>query len=209
MTESRKERTPEDRRAHNAWGLWVTLTKELHPDFTPSDWTISAFIAGWQARLTSSVDLMTEDARGSDDFLDAKVIEDEFRFLRREYDRAWTEYFKAVKQGRYYRKLWESARLMLSEAKLNPADAPIWKRVSNQRKELKALNKTLTFRDGTITMLQAEVARLREATPPVPSEDSLGRIIWNASKNDEGSISITGAQVVARAVRAYLGGADD
>lgn len=38
--------------------------------------------------------------------------------------------------------------------------------------------------------------------PVVPTEETLGKIIWETSRADEGTISVTGANIVARALLA-------
>lgn len=48
------------------------------------------------------------------------------------------------------------------------------------------------------------------ASPPMFDVDKLTEVIWRTSRADEGTISVTGANIVARAVVAHLrGGSND
>jgi hypothetical protein len=40
----------------------------------------------------------------------------------------------------------------------------------------------------------------------VPSREALGSVIWHASRADEGTISVTGANIIADAILALLAG---
>lgn len=155
---------PEDRRWRNYWGLWVSHLKEEHPDWgnnpqdNPRVGPLSTFLAGWQARRDASFDMLTEDGRNEREM---KIIQDEFNFLKREYSRAWAEYFETTRRSNNFERLYRRAQVMLSTAKLDESDAPLWKRISEQRRSLRALHKFVAVQDVQIKMLQRELEKER------------------------------------------------
>lgn len=131
------QRTVHDGSFSKAWDRYRAGKEETEGFDSSQHGSIafSAFAAGWRARYDEAERNIR--SQGSDD--DFKVIQAQMELLEREYSRAWDEVMKYLDTNMKYKRIIERLRTQIEEMGGNPDEAPLYRRISNQRKELKAL----------------------------------------------------------------------
>lgn len=140
----------EDMRMHKAFDVWCEHRNEEHPEWrrgNPTD-PMRPFFDGWQARFDAATVAFSTEG-------DVGLIQDQLNLLERQYDRAWGEYFKAHKKIAMYQRLLESQREMIRNRGGDPIEAPAWRRISEQRKELRSLHRENLRLKGAIADLES------------------------------------------------------
>lgn len=157
----------EDKRIYSRVERWFYQRAEEGQPVEPRSVALRAFIAGWQARL----DVALEDYKvwGTDD----SVIEDHLKNAQAEVDRVWGDWWKMrglLQQKQNLIDAWYVAKeeerkdgyaVRDGKADQRLVDLPLWKRVSMQRKELRALHHEVAWRDNALMTKNDEISRLR------------------------------------------------
>lgn len=157
----------EDTRSTNRYHRWLKQRDEEGKP-APKDFEVwKAFIAGWQARL--DVALEAFKAWGDDDTL----IQDYVKNVQAHFDRVTADNWKMRGLLQQKQNLIDAWHLAKHEERADKyavrdgkedkrlLDLPLWKRISMQRKELKALHHEVAWRDNLIKRQQKELEELR------------------------------------------------
>lgn len=167
----------EDSRATNRYHRWRQQNEEAGKPVPASHDMWRAFIAGWQARLDAA--LADFKVWGDDDTL----IQDYVKGVQAQFDRVTADNWKmrsVLQQKQNIIDAWHMAKdeerkdkYAVRDGKVEErlANLPLWKRISMQRKELRALHHEIGWRDRSLQSKDAVIARLRAQIAELEKSD--------------------------------------
>lgn len=151
----------EDHRANTHYHRWVGEQQEAGLAVERSMEVWNPFMAGWNARQAVALGAFKSDGG------DIDIVDDYVKNAQSHADRAWEQNIALRRSNYGLQHLIDAWRLAKEEqrqqkydirdGKIDPRDVdlPLWKRISMQRKELKALHREIGERDRRIKKLHA------------------------------------------------------
>lgn len=125
------------------------------------------FFAGWNARFNVAMSVVRQPL--DDTTSDHAVIRDHIKSLYQALEKTHGDYFQYYQRNYQLTALLRDLRLSIKTMKEDDGTIQAWKRVSMQRKELRALLKysayqetVIHLRQTRISELEAEIEKLKE-----------------------------------------------
>lgn len=138
-----------DMALNDSYALWCKRLFAEHPErrtATDGESHFGAFCAGWHYRYETAASRV-----GLRDDTDLAVIHGHLNWLESEHRRAWDQVMKSHYQAAGYRRILASQREQIVALKGDPIEAPAYKRIANQRREIKRLTQELHALRGSLS----------------------------------------------------------
>lgn len=160
MSDAEFKAPTSDQRSHSQFEKFWHGLKESGSDITRPH-AHQVFFAGWNARFNVSVDQFGGSSHEADD--DLVVLFDHIRSVTKALTSAQEKYYNMYRSYYHSLRLQNSWRSALKAKREDDGTVFAWKRVTMQRKELRAMAQFQGVQAARIRELEAEIETLKAA----------------------------------------------